>query len=150
MLTKFGLTFTALLPLAALAQPPGKGGAAGPGAASREAAALAEPFKGVTTNGTVQPGLFSIRSTGVSTEPVRVAATAFLSALTPQELERVIHSGRRFLLICNGYVLPRLLAPDSLFDAEIQQIIKTAKGAGLRIQTIDLLPLLSQIVEAEV
>jgi hypothetical protein len=86
MLTKFGLTFTALLPLAVLAQPPAKGGAsAGPGAASREAAALAEPFKGVTTNGTVEPGLFSIRSTGVSTDPVRGAATAFLAALTPEQ-----------------------------------------------------------------
>ena len=32
---------------------------------------LDEPFKGVTTNGTVMPGLFPIRSTGVSTAPVR-------------------------------------------------------------------------------
>ena len=88
MLTKFGLTFTALLPLAAFAQPPAaiKAAAnAGPGAASRETAALAEPFKGVTTNGTVQPGLFPIRSTGVSTDPVRKAATAFLAALTPEQ-----------------------------------------------------------------
>ncbi len=61
------------------AQPPPAGG----GPASREAAALAEPFKGITTDGTVQPGLFSIRSTGVSTEPVRQAADAFLAALTP-------------------------------------------------------------------
>jgi hypothetical protein len=82
------LFVAALLPLAAaLAQPPaGKGPAgAGPGAASREAAALAEPFKGITTNGTVQPGLFPIRSTGVSTEPVRKAATAFLAALTAEQ-----------------------------------------------------------------
>lgn len=82
MLTKFGITFAALLPLAAFAQPPaGKG----PSAASREAAALAEPFKGITSNGTVQPGLFPIRSTGVSTEPVRTAAAAFLNALTPEQ-----------------------------------------------------------------
>src|SRR5579871_1022787 len=43
---------------------------------------LAEPFKGVTTNGTIQPGLFPIHSTGVSTEPVRKAAEAFLAGLT--------------------------------------------------------------------
>jgi Protein of unknown function (DUF3500) len=36
-----------------------------------EAQGLAEPFKGITTNGTVTPGLFALRSTGVSTEPVR-------------------------------------------------------------------------------
>jgi hypothetical protein len=54
------------------------------GPASREAEALAEPFRGVTANGTVEKGLFSIRSTGVSTEPVREAAKAFLAALTPE------------------------------------------------------------------
>src|SRR5204862_1690717 len=46
---------------------------------------LAEPFKGVTTNGTLQTGLFSIKSTGVSTQPVRKAAEAFLAALTPDQ-----------------------------------------------------------------
>jgi len=43
---------------------------------------LAEPFKGITTNGTVEPGLFPIRSTGVSTAPVRQAAVRFLDSLT--------------------------------------------------------------------
>jgi hypothetical protein len=47
-----------------------------------EARGLAEPFKGVTTNGQVAPGLFAIHSTGVSTEPVQKAASAFLGALT--------------------------------------------------------------------
>jgi hypothetical protein len=46
---------------------------------------LAEPFRGVTTDGSVVPGLFAIRSTGVSTEPVRKAAAAFLSGLTPDQ-----------------------------------------------------------------
>ena len=44
-----------------------------------------EPFKGVTTNGTVVPGLFPIQSSGVSTAPVREAATAFLATLTPEQ-----------------------------------------------------------------
>jgi hypothetical protein len=46
---------------------------------------LAEPFKGVTTNGTIVPGLFAIRKTGVSTEPVMRAAEKFLAALTPEQ-----------------------------------------------------------------
>ncbi|MDP2318219.1 MAG: DUF3500 domain-containing protein [Acidobacteriota bacterium] len=50
-----------------------------------EAKGLSEPFKGITTNGTVAPGLFAVRSTGVSTEPVRKAADAFLAALTPPQ-----------------------------------------------------------------
>jgi predicted nuclease of restriction endonuclease-like (RecB) superfamily len=44
-----------------------------------------EPFKGVTTDGTVRSGLFAIRSTGVSTRPVREAAVAFISSLTPEQ-----------------------------------------------------------------
>jgi hypothetical protein len=44
-----------------------------------------EPFKGVTTNGTAVPGLFPMRSTGVSTAPVRNAAVAFVTALTPEQ-----------------------------------------------------------------
>ena len=44
-----------------------------------ETQGLAEPFKGMTTGGGVVPGLFPIRSTGVSTEPVRKAADAFPS-----------------------------------------------------------------------
>ena len=46
---------------------------------------LAEEFKGITTDGTVRSGLFAVRSTGVSTEPVRKAADAFLQALTPDQ-----------------------------------------------------------------
>ncbi len=54
---------------------------------SREAEAkgLAEPFVGVTRNGTPQPGLFGIRSTGVSTEPVRAAAVQFLAGLSAEQ-----------------------------------------------------------------
>lgn len=43
---------------------------------------LAEAFRGVTADGKVVPGLFTLRSTGVSTEPVRKAAAAFLESLT--------------------------------------------------------------------
>ena len=45
---------------------------------------LAEPYKGVTSNGSVEPGLFPIASTGVSTEPVRLAADRFLASLSPE------------------------------------------------------------------
>jgi hypothetical protein len=53
-----------------------------------EARGLAEPFRGITSDGKVVPGLFPIRHTGVSTEPVRQAAAAFLEALTPDERKR--------------------------------------------------------------
>ena len=40
---------------------------------------LAEAYKGITTDGNLIPGLFPIRSTGVSTEPVRKAALPLFS-----------------------------------------------------------------------
>ena len=48
-------------------------------------AGLAEGFKGVTTDGSVVTGLFPIASTGVSTEPLRLAVEHFLATLTPQQ-----------------------------------------------------------------
>jgi hypothetical protein len=51
---------------------------------------LAEPFKGITTNGELAKGLFPVRSTGVSTEPVRVAAEKFLAALTEEQRRKTL------------------------------------------------------------
>ena len=55
-----------------------------------ETKGLAEPFKGITTNGQVTPGLFAIHSTGVSTEPVCKAAGAFLSALSVEQRSKTV------------------------------------------------------------
>lgn len=52
---------------------------------------LAEPFKGVTTDGRVAPNLFAVRSTGVSTDPVRKAADAFLAALTAEQRRKTTY-----------------------------------------------------------
>lgn len=71
--------------LAALTSKPLVAQAPRGGPAGREAAALAEPFRGITANGTIESGLFPIRSTGVSTEPVRKAADLFLATLTPEQ-----------------------------------------------------------------
>ncbi len=56
--------------------------------ASREGAALAEPFRGVTTDGSPIEDLFPIRVTGVSTAPVVDAAKRFLEALTSEQRSR--------------------------------------------------------------
>src|SRR5688572_30884666 len=58
--------------------------------AGMEKKGLAEPFKGVTTNGAVVANLFPIRSTGVSTEPVRAAAAAFLKSLDAQQRQKTV------------------------------------------------------------
>ena len=56
-----------------------------------ESKGLATPFKGITTNGEVVPGLFEIKPSGVSTEPVRNAAEAFIATLTPLQLARTMY-----------------------------------------------------------
>ena len=49
---------------------------------------LADPFRGITTNSGVVPGLFEIKPSGVSTEPVRNAAEKFIATLTSVQLAR--------------------------------------------------------------
>ena len=55
-----------------------------------EARGLAEQFKGITKDGQIIPGLFPIHSTGVSTEPMRQAATAFLASLSPEQRAKTV------------------------------------------------------------
>jgi hypothetical protein len=58
--------------------------------AAFEGRGLAAPFAGITADGAVEPSLYSIRSTGVSTEPVVAAARAFLAALSTEERGRTL------------------------------------------------------------
>jgi hypothetical protein len=51
---------------------------------------LADPFRGITTNGDVVPGLFQISPSGVSTEPVRNAAERFITSLNNEQLAKTM------------------------------------------------------------
>ncbi len=77
----------------AFAQPTKKGGPA-QSAATRsrdaEAAGLAEPFRGIATKDGIERGLFPVRASGVTTEPVRKAATTFLAALTAEQKAKTL------------------------------------------------------------
>jgi hypothetical protein len=53
-------------------------------------AAAATPFKGITSDGIVIPGLFEIKTTGVSTRSIREAADAFLASLTPGQRAKTL------------------------------------------------------------
>jgi hypothetical protein len=55
-----------------------------------ETPGLAVPFTGITRHGEVEPGLFPIRSTGVSTKPVRDAADKFLAGLTEPQRAKTL------------------------------------------------------------
>jgi hypothetical protein len=58
--------------------------------AEYERKGLAEPFKGITANVTVEPGFFGTHSTGVSTAAVRSAAERFLASLSQQQRARTM------------------------------------------------------------
>ena len=51
---------------------------------------LAAPFVGIATTSGVTPGLFEIKPSGVSTEPVRNAAEKFLASLSNAQLARAV------------------------------------------------------------
>jgi hypothetical protein len=51
-------------------------------------ASLTEEFTGITADGIVRPGLFAVRSTGVSLEPMLRAAHGFLATLDAQQRQR--------------------------------------------------------------
>src|SRR5579883_2050316 len=52
---------------------------------------VALPFIGVTTNGKVEPGLFPLQETGVSTQPIKDAAEAYLAALSAEQRANAVH-----------------------------------------------------------
>ncbi len=56
--------------------------------AAERKANLGEGFRGITSKGTVEPKLFKIRSTGVSTAPVLKAANAFLDSLNEEQRKK--------------------------------------------------------------
>ena len=56
-----------------------------PGYLEKSLAAAAVPFKGITTDGIVIPGLFSIEKTGVTTQPIKEAAENFLGSLGSEQ-----------------------------------------------------------------
>jgi Protein of unknown function (DUF3500) len=63
-----------------------------PGYLEAAAASLAEPFKGITTDGTVVPGLFSIQKTSIPTTPIKDAAEAFLTSLSSEQKAKTLFS----------------------------------------------------------
>jgi hypothetical protein len=63
-----------------------------PNYVEKSLAAAAEPFKGITSDGNVIPGLFGIQKTGVSTRSIREAAETFLGSLTAEQRRRTVFS----------------------------------------------------------
>ena len=57
---------------------------------AQERAGLAEPFKGITTDGVILPDLYKIAPTGSSTDAVRNAAVHYMATLSDQQMVRTM------------------------------------------------------------
>ncbi len=53
---------------------------------------IAEPFRGLTTDGQVVPGLFTLRKTGLSNEGLKLAAEAWLDSIDPGQRDAALFS----------------------------------------------------------
>jgi hypothetical protein len=61
-----------------------------PNYVQKSLAAAAEPFKGITSDGNVIPGVFPIQTTGVPTTSIRRAAEAFLDSLSAAQRDKTL------------------------------------------------------------
>jgi hypothetical protein len=99
-----------------------------------------EPFKGITTDGSVLPNLFPLEATGVSTEPIRRAALDLLEALDPAQRQQVrfdidADAWRRWwnihpFLMRHGLLMEGLA--DDQREAVLRLVERTLSASGFR------------------
>ena len=101
---------------------------------------LSEPFKGVTTDGNVVPGLYPLAANGVSTEPIRRAVLEFLNLLDADQRQRTnfeitSDAWRRWwnihpYLMRHGLLLEDLADPQR--EAALQIVEHTLSATGFK------------------
>jgi hypothetical protein len=101
-------------------------------------AGLHVPLQGLTTDGVVQPGLFSLAPTGVSTAPITDAALAFLGGLSAEQRDHVTFplddEGRRTWInvhmnfFRHGLMLDDLSPAVRMLALELVQATLSARG----------------------
>ena len=107
-----------------------------------QADALKEAFEGITTDKGKEPGLFPVRSTGVTTQPIKEAAEQFLNAMSAIQKEKVSFSiddeeWRKWCNVDNGIYVRQgisLKEMDSLQKHAAFKLMETslsAKGLAL-------------------
>lgn len=110
--------------------------------AEREAQAVAAPFKGITANGEIPAGLFSLKPTGVTTAPLVAAAEAFIASLTPEQKLHTVFGvdspeWRRWCNVDNGIYARQGVSLRQMTDAQraaaraLLQATLSARGLAL-------------------
>lgn len=101
---------------------------------------LGEPFKGVTTDGSVVPGLYPLKSTGVPTEPIRRAAVDFLDLLDDDQRQRATFEMTSDAWRCWWNIHPFLMRhgllledlPDPQREAALRIVQQTLSATGFK------------------
>ncbi len=110
--------------------------------AEMEAKALSEPFRGIETENGKESGLFPIKSSGVSTVPIKKAAESFLSSLTQEQKQRTQfgiedEEWRKWCNVDNGIYdrqgvsLKKMTEPQKKAAFHLMQVSLSAKGLQL-------------------
>ena len=102
---------------------------------------VAEPFKGITSDGAVIPGLFRLEPTGISTEPIRRAVLDFLDSLTGEQRQQMSFDlgsdlWRRWwnihvFLMRHGVLLETL--SEAQREAALRIVAATLSASGFRV-----------------
>lgn len=107
-----------------------------------EAQALKKPFRGIETENGKELGLFSIKSTGVSTEPIQKSAELFLNSLSQDQQQNTLFDieddeWRKWSNVDNGIYdrqgisLKEMTALQKNMAFELMQFSLSAKGLQL-------------------
>jgi len=110
--------------------------------ADREQKALAEPFVGIRTTDGIEPGLFPLSSTGVSTQPIVDAAQSFLASLDSVQILSTHFSvddleWRQWFNVDNGIYL-RQGTPLKSMTAGQKKAARSLMAATLSVRGLDL------------
>lgn len=119
------------------------------------AALLNAPLTGLTTDGSVRPGLFALEPTGVTTAPIVEAASAFLAALTPEQRTRATFpldaTERRMWInvhmnfFRHGLMLEDLSAPVRTLGVDLLRATLSARGFAQARDIMRLNELLAEV-----
>lgn len=100
-----------------------------------EVEALKKPFLGVTTSSGTETGIFSLRSTGISTAPIVAAAQVFLQSLNAEQKEKTLYpvdheEWRRWSNVDNGIY--------ARFGTSLKEMTPTQREAANALLSISL------------
>ncbi|MFM9970922.1 MAG: DUF3500 domain-containing protein [Burkholderiales bacterium] len=101
---------------------------------ARAEAALAQPFKGISHDGHIVPGLFPLSPTGISTRPIVQAGLNFIATLDPIQARAALHpiNSQNWRKWCNWEQFP------FRHGVSLEEMNATQRAAALDLLSVSL------------